>query len=62
MISLEDADDVFDDLELDDDERYLLTFEPQPKLDTYNWFEYGMVMGLETSKSKLFYDRWSLFW
>lgn len=31
----------FDDLNLDDDERYLLSLEPQPKLDiTYPWSEY----------------------
>lgn len=50
----EDADDVFDDLELDDDERYLLTFEPQPKLDTYNWFEYEWLWDWRPAKVSCF--------
>lgn len=37
---VDDAEDVFAVLNLTDDEAYLLSLEPEPKLDTYTWFEY----------------------
>lgn len=52
---VEDADDVFSDLELDDDERYLLSLEPQPKLKhKFKWSEYDWLFDWRPGKVRCF--------
>lgn len=45
---------VFDVLNLTDDEAYLLSLEPEPKLDTYNWFTYEWLWDWRPAKVSCF--------